>query len=79
MKNVFTTEQEAIDAQAVDFQMYKNAHGEQPAEYWDVTKRWDNVQKRADAEEWFYEVCEHGVQTHTKKEAEPSWYPVEEV
>ena len=80
MENVFLTEQEAIDAQAIDFQMFKDARSDLPAEYWDVTVRWDNVQKRYDAEEWFYEVCPHGIQTHTQKEAQPSWYPpVEEV
>ena len=94
MKNVFTTESEAIDAQAVDWAMY---YGIKPCEhfdacehdaclnegsacggYWRTTKRWDNIQKREDAEEWFYEVCPAGIQTHTHKEAEPSWYPATE-
>ena len=78
MKNVFTTEQDAIDAQAVDFQMYKDSHSDQPSEYWGVTVRWDQVNKREDAEEWFYSVCPDGIQTHTQKEAQPSWYPPEE-
>ncbi len=95
MKNVFPTEQEAIDAQAVDWAMY---YGDKPCEcfdacehdacfnqgntcggYWRTTKRCDNIQKREDAEEWFYEVFSVGVQTHTQKEAQASWYPAMEV
>jgi len=76
--NVFTTEQDAIDAQAIDFQMHKKSRGEFPADHWLVTVRWDNIQKRTDAEEWFYEVCPQGIQTHTQKEAQDSWYPVQE-
>lgn len=91
MKNVFSTEQEAIDAQQVDWEMFC---GTQPCQYfdecdhnncanegntcggyWRVTKRWDNIYKREDAEEWFYEVCPKGVQTHTQKEAQDSWFP----
>lgn len=77
MKNTFTTEQDAIDAQEVDFQCFKDIKNNVSHEYWDVTVRWDNISKRKDAEEWFYEVCPNGIQTHTQKEAQPSWFPAE--
>ncbi len=82
MKNTFTTEQDAIDAQEIDSQMYlahhRNTDFNQAWE--DNTTCWDEVRKREDAEEWFYEVCPVGVQTHTQKESEPSWFPeVEEI
>ena len=78
MKNTFATEQDGLDAQEVDFQCFKDAKNNVSSEYWDITVRWDNVRKREDAEEWFYAVCPVGVQTHTQKESEASWYPIEE-
>lgn len=78
MKNIFTTESEAIDAQEVDFQMYKASKPQMPAEYWAVTTSWCEVRKRYDADEWFYEVCPQGIQTHEQKEAQPSWYEPED-
>jgi len=80
MKNTFITEKAGLDAQEVDFQAFKDAKNNVSHEYWDITVKWDNVRKREDAEEWFYTVCPVGIQTHTQKESEPSWYPeVEEV
>ena len=79
MMNVFTTEQEAINAQDVDFQMYKDSYSDQSSEYWVVTVRWAKVAKREDAEEWFYSVCPEGIQTHEQKQADTSWYPIGEV
>jgi hypothetical protein len=73
MKNVFTTEQEAIDAQEVDFQMYKASRPEMPVKYWETTTAWDKVRKREDAEEWYYEVCPVGIQTHEQAELAESW------
>lgn len=93
MMNVFNTEQEAIDAEAIDWQMFNNGRtcesfdacehngclsvGNICGGYWRTTKRWANIQKRVDTDEWFYEVCPQGIQTHEQKEAEPSWYPAE--
>ena len=88
MKNVFTTELSANNAQAVDFQMYKDANPlpdtyidedgveveiEQHCCYYDITTMWGEVSKRADADEWYYEVCPVGVQSHEKKELQDSW------
>ena len=75
MKNVFTTEQKAIDAQEIDYQAMRTARGDLGSEYWSITTKWDRVRKRVDAEEWFYSVCPYGVQTHTQKEDTNSWYP----
>ena len=72
--NTFTNEQDAINAQAVDFQMFKSSKPQIPAKYWEITVAWDEVRKREDAEEWFYAVCPDGIQTHEQKEVEPSWY-----
>jgi len=79
MKNVFTTELQATNAQGLDFSMWKSSKPQMPEKYWVVTTAWSAVQKREDAEEWFYEVCPVGVQTHTQKEAEPSWYPSDDI
>lgn len=69
MKNIKNNLQDALDGEAIDFAMWKDS-GNHHAE------RWDTVQKRPDAEEWFWEVCPEGIQTHTQKEAQVSWYPV---
>ncbi|OEU67464.1 MAG: hypothetical protein BBJ57_02085 [Desulfobacterales bacterium PC51MH44] len=78
MENVFTTEQDAVDAQVADLQMHLDHHKQIDfnQDWEDQTDRWDTVQKREDANEWFYEVCPDGIQTHTQKEAQGSWYPV---
>ena len=73
MKNVFTTELSANNAQDVDFQMYKDVKNNILHEYWDVTNKWSDVLKRLDADEWYYEVCPEGVQTHTQKEIQDTW------
>ena len=73
MKNVFTTELSANNAQDVDFQMYKDVKNNILHEYWDVTNKWSDVLKRLDADEWYYEVCPEGIQTHTQKEIQDTW------
>ena len=75
--NIFTTEQDAIDAQAIDLSMHLAHHRDIDfnQDWEDGTICWDAVKKREDAEEWFYKVCPAGIQTHTQKEAEESWYP----
>ena len=74
MQNVFTTELSANNAQDVDFQMYKDVKNNILNEYWDVTDKWSDVLKRIDADEWYYEVCPEGIQTHTQKEIQDTWY-----
>ena len=78
MKNVFTTELSANNAQDVDFQMYKDVKNNILNEYWGVTNKWSDVSKRADADEWYYEVCPDGVQTHTQKEIQDTWQSQED-
>lgn len=95
MKNVFTTELGANNAQAVDFQMYKDAsplpepvvsYGDDGKEiepptlksYWDITTTWGAVVKRIDADEWYYEVCPVGIQTHAQKEIQDTWQSQED-
>jgi len=90
MMNVFTTELGANNAQAVDFQMYKDANPlpepvihydedgvevelEEHCQYWDITIKWSEVVKRIDTDEWYYEVCPVGIQTHEQKEIQDSW------
>lgn len=73
MKNVFTTELSANNAQDVDFQMHKDVKNNILHEYWDVTNKWSDVLKRLDANEWYYEVCPEGIQTHTQKEIQDTW------
>ncbi len=78
MKNVFNNEQDAINAQDVDFILYKGTMTKSvPTEYWLTTTAWDRVDKRADGEEWFYLVCPQGVQTHNQKEFNESWVAIE--
>ena len=77
--NVFNSEQEAIEAQALDFETYNQLHSDKPAEYWQITKRWAEVAKRADAEEWFYVAYSESSQTLSQKQDTESWYPQEEV
>ena len=74
MKNVFTTEQEWIEAKQVDFEMYKASKSQEVEEYWEQTKAYDEGGKRYDAEEWYCEVCPEGIQTHEQKEEQDSWY-----
>lgn len=77
MKNMFTTELSAISAQVSDFQMYKDSQSALPANYWLGTTEWASVRKRADADEWYYEVCPEGVQTHVQKASQASWVEVD--
>ena len=79
LMNVFSNEPDAINAQALDFAIFKSKHSDKPAEYWAITTQWDEVKKRADADEWFYLNYALGIQTHQQKEAELSWYSAEEV
>ena len=73
--NIFDTKAEAEVAQQADFESFKASLPPQPEGYWETTTKWANVQKRADADQWFYPVCPYiEEQTHTQSEATESWF-----
>jgi hypothetical protein len=77
MYNVFDTEQDAINAEQVDYDMYIAIHSS-PDEYVEQTTRWAEVRQRLDGK-WVYPVCDHGIQTHTQEEYSADWFPTEEI
>jgi len=77
MYNVFDTEQEAINAEQVDYEMYIANHLN-PLAYAEQTTRWADVRQRLDGK-WIYPVCDEGIQTHTQEEYSVDWFPIEEI
>lgn len=73
MYNVFNTEQEAIDAQALDFVAWKANKPQMPVKYWEVTTAWATPQERLDGR-WVYPVCPDGSQNHTQELRQADWF-----
>jgi hypothetical protein len=72
--NTFTNEQDAINAQEVDFQMFKASRPQMPAKYWEITTKWAEVIPSLDGTFWAYDLCPDGVQTHNQIEYDPALF-----
>lgn len=77
MYNVFNTESEALIAEETDYNMYIANHSN-PLAYAQGTTRWAIPSERLDGK-WVYQVCNHGIQTHTQEEYSSEWFPVVDI
>ena len=75
MYNVFNTEQEAIDAENLDFLSWKETQDQSNTSYWNVTNHWCTPKQRITDSKWVYKVCPQGDQNHTQEAYDPSWFP----
>ena len=74
MYNVFDNEQEALNAELIDYNMYMTNHQKSEA-YAKGTARWAIPKQRLDGK-WVYLVCPDGIQTYTQEEYSEDWFPV---
>lgn len=74
--NVFNTEQEARDAQAYDFTIWKTVMTPifNSPKYWEATTAWAEVKQRDSDDKWVYYVCPWGLQTHNQEVFDDSWF-----
>lgn len=72
--NVFDSQTQAEEAQAVDANMFFMGRPVCSP----VTTRWALPRQRLD-NKWVYQVCPVGVQTHTQEEFSSGWFPSEEI
>ena len=75
MYNVFNTEQEALNAELIDYNMYITNHSN-PEAYAQQTIRWAIPRQRLDGK-WVYPICGEGIKTHTQEKYSSDWFPVE--
>jgi hypothetical protein len=75
MYNVFNTEQEAIDAEANDFVLWKATMDQSNTDYWSITNHWHIPRQRQNDNKWVYKVCPQGSDSHTQEAEQSDWFP----
>lgn len=79
LKNIFETEQEAIEAQAYDYEKYINSskHAHASNEWKKLTVCWSEIKQRITDGKWFYDVCPYSDRTYSTELYDRSWEPIE--
>lgn len=71
--NIFDTQEEAIEAEALDYQALRNHFALNP-EYLSHTLRWAVPIQRLDGK-WVYQQCTYSEAVYKIEEYDPNWFP----
>jgi len=71
--NIFDSEEEALQAQAYDYEKLKIQYQDNPF-YLELTKTWAIPRQRVTDQKWVYLVCPFSDAVHTQEEYDPSWF-----